>query len=204
MSRDGTAPASDLRRRLPWPDFASPAVQRAEPVPQCAEWCHVKRWPIGLGGYMNGLDHITKFCGFGKTRIAQGTQVHVHAVGQELVAAGVRGNGADKWGWRTGLESLINGEKLLVRGQTQIRRERVKPVFRAVDLHQGLHPLAAPRKIVVVIIGVLPVGQAPLAQIVRTLGIPGFVLGPAERGQEQACEHRDDPEHSTLYHGKAA
>ena len=47
----GTAPPlpPGLRRRLPWADFASPAVQQAVSVPQRAGRCRVRRWLVGLG-----------------------------------------------------------------------------------------------------------------------------------------------------------
>jgi hypothetical protein len=55
-----------------------------------------------------------------------------------------------------------------------------------------LDALAAARQEIRMVVGVLPVGQAPLAKVADTLGCAGFALGVAEGWEEKARQDRND------------
>ena len=134
-------------------------------------------------------DHFSEF---GLDREVPGAEVHVHAVGQEVVAAGVGGGGADEDRTGAWFELLVCGEEFLVGRQAEIRRERVEPVLGAVNLGERLDALAAAGQEIGMVIGILTEGEAPLAKVAGALGGAGFGLGAAQSGQEEGRQERDD------------
>jgi hypothetical protein len=91
-----------------------------------------------------------------------------------------------------GREALVICEKLLVRWQFEIRRQRVEPIFGPINLLEGLHALTTPRQAVSIIIGVLAIGESPLAQVARALGEARFGLALGKCRKQQTRENGDD------------
>ena len=111
--------------------------------------------------------HVGKLGLLGKV---PGAQVHVHAIGQEVVAAGIAGRRADKDRTGAGLKLPVRGEDLLVGLRGEVGGQRVEPIFRAVDLGERLDALAAAGQVVFVVVGILAEGEPPLAQVADALG----------------------------------
>src|SRR5262249_39604464 len=104
----------------------------------------------------------------------------------------VGGYRADEDGAVADSEALAVGKLLLIGRKLEVRRKRIEPVFGPINLGEWLNALAATWKVLVVIIGVLPVRQPPLAEITDTLDGLSFLFGPTERWQKEAGKQRDD------------
>ena len=109
-----------------------------------------------------------------------------------MITARIGSHGTDKKGMVSDFKLLVVREELLVRLQSEIRRQRVEPIFLTIKLLQGLYALPPARKAILVVIGVLPIGQSPLAEIARALcgTRPGFRA--ACGGKQQARQNGND------------
>src|SRR6266478_2900917 len=117
-------------------------------------------------------------------RQVPGRQIHVHRIREEITRwRGLCLRAEEQWWRRVRVRSRARDETSKT-WLAQFGRQRIEPVFRAVQLRQWAHSLSPARDGLPIVVGVHLQSLSPLLKLIQALRAPCLRLARAERRQQ--------------------